>query len=72
MLATFAESLRRLDLPSVDILQVHDVEFADLDTVLEETLPTLDELRTDGKIKFIGITGYDISVLKWVKTKDSM
>jgi aryl-alcohol dehydrogenase-like predicted oxidoreductase len=51
--------------PEVDILQIHDVEFGDIELILAETLPTLNELRSAGKFKYIGITGYDLNVLKW-------
>ena len=44
--------------------QVHDVEFApSLDIVLNETLPTVKEAQSQGKARFIGVTGYPVSVL---------
>jgi hypothetical protein len=47
--------------------QVHDCEFADnIEVILNETLPTLDSLRQIGKVKYIGITGYNIDILKFV------
>ncbi|CAG9769557.1 unnamed protein product [Ceutorhynchus assimilis] len=59
------ESLARLKLSYVDLLQVHDVEFAPtLDTVLNETLPTIQEIVLSGKAKHIGITGYPVNTLK--------
>lgn len=48
----------------IPVIQVHDVEFADLNIVLTQTLPTLDALRTEGKVRFIGITAYPLEVLK--------
>ncbi|KAJ8954404.1 hypothetical protein NQ318_011078 [Aromia moschata] len=57
-------SLRRLRVDYVDIIQVHDIEFApSLDIVLNETLPTLDKIVKQGKANFIGVTGYPISKL---------
>ncbi|XP_071506893.1 uncharacterized protein [Diadema antillarum] len=59
------ESLARLGLDCVDIIQAHDVEFApSLEVVLEETLPALARARDAGKARFIGITGYPISTLR--------
>jgi L-galactose dehydrogenase len=46
-------------------VQVHDPEFApSLEVVLNETLPALEELRAAGKLRWIGITGYPLSVLR--------
>ncbi|ENN75135.1 L-galactose dehydrogenase isoform X2 [Dendroctonus ponderosae] len=59
------ESLERLKLNYVDLLQVHDVEFApSMDVVLNETLPTVKEIVNSGKAEHIGITGYPVGVLK--------
>ncbi len=45
-------------------IQIHDIEFApDLDILLHETIPTLEELRREGKVRFIGVTGYPLNVL---------
>lgn len=59
------KSLELLQLDYVDVLQVHDIEFApSLDVVISQTLPELSRQIRDGKAKFIGITGYPISTLK--------
>ena len=50
-------SLRRLRTDHIDLYQVHDVEFTTRKQVLEETLPALAELRDEGKIRAVGITG---------------
>ncbi|KAH1005134.1 hypothetical protein HUJ04_006175 [Dendroctonus ponderosae] len=57
-------SLQRLRLDYVDVLQVHDVEFApSLDMVLNETLPTVQEIVKSGKARFMGVTGYPVRTL---------
>ena len=57
-------SLRLLGLSSIDLLQVHDLEFcADLETIVSETLPALDELRQQGLVRCIGITGGQVWVV---------
>ncbi|KAB1208306.1 L-galactose dehydrogenase [Morella rubra] len=50
------ESLARLQLNYVDILQCHDIEFGSLDQVVNETIPALQKLKEAGKIRFIGVT----------------
>lgn len=58
-------SLGYLGLDYVDVLQIHDVEFAkNLDVIVNETLPAVEEARKQGKIKFIGFSGYPLNVLK--------
>jgi len=59
------ESLQRLGLDYVDIIIVHDVEFApSVQYVINETLPALEKLKSAGKIKYIGISGYPLATLK--------
>jgi L-galactose dehydrogenase len=56
------ESLKRLRVDYVDLLQCHDIEFADHDQIVNETLPALDRLKRDGLVRFIGITGLPLKV----------
>ncbi|XP_015116198.1 L-galactose dehydrogenase [Diachasma alloeum] len=59
------ESLKLLQLDYVDVLQVHDVEFApSLDIIITQTLPEVSRQVRQGRARFIGITGYPVSVLK--------
>ncbi|EDW66645.1 uncharacterized protein Dvir_GJ23713 [Drosophila virilis] len=59
------KSLQLLGLDYVDVIQIHDIEFAEnLEIVLNETLPALEQLVKEGKAKFIGLSAYPISVLK--------
>jgi L-galactose dehydrogenase len=60
----FEASLARLKTDHVDLLQVHDVEFASAEQVIHETIPALRELQMEGKARFIGITGYPVKLLK--------
>lgn len=60
------ESLARLRLDYVDILQCHDIEFGDLDQIVNETIPALQKLKEAGKIRFIGITGLPLSIFTYV------
>ncbi|RYX85968.1 aldo/keto reductase [bacterium] len=56
------ESLSRLGIEYVDIIQCHDVEFGDLNQIVEETIPALREVVKTGKARFIGVTGLPLKV----------
>ncbi len=60
------ESLTRLRTDYVDVLQAHDIEFADRHQILGETLPAMHRLREQGKIRFAGVTAYPLHLLKTV------
>ena len=60
--ASLDESCARLGLDYIDLLQCHDIEFADHDQIVNETLPALVQLRTAGRIGHIGITGLPLKV----------
>jgi L-galactose dehydrogenase len=62
--ASLTDSLRLLGVDHVDILQLHDVEFVDLDGVLGESYQELAKLRDEGKCRFIGMSGYPIATLR--------
>ena len=60
------ESLARLGLETVDIIQCHDIEFGDLNQIVEETLPALRAVVKHGKARFVGVTGLPLQVLREV------
>ena len=52
------ESLKCMQLEYIDLIQIHDVEYApDLKTIVEETIPCLMRLKQKGLVRSIGITG---------------
>lgn len=58
------KSLKLLGVEYIDVVQIHDVEFAaDLNVIWNETLPTLEALRAEGKLKYIGVSAYPLDVL---------
>ncbi|XP_020285380.1 L-galactose dehydrogenase-like [Pseudomyrmex gracilis] len=62
---SFKKSLELLGVDYVDVIQVHDIEFApSLDIVITQTLPELSKQVAEGKARYIGLTGYPVSVLK--------
>ena len=60
------ESMERLNVDYIDLINVHDIEFADLHQVVGETLPALVELREKGVVGHVGITDLQLENLKWV------
>ena len=65
------ESMERLNVDYIDLINVHDVEFqGDMDgglqLIVDETLPALVELRDKGVVKHVGITDLQPENLKWV------
>ena len=61
--AGLEDSLRRLKTDHVDLLQAHDVEFGDVQQVIDETIPAMRRLQEQGKARAIGITGYPLKTL---------
>ncbi len=60
------ESMERLNVDFIDLINVHDIEFADLNQVANETLPALVELREKGLVGHVGITDLQLENLQWV------
>jgi L-galactose dehydrogenase len=60
------ESLRRLRTDYIDLFQAHDIEFGDVDQVIHETVPALRQLQQQGKVRYVGITGFPPKLLRRV------
>ena len=60
------ESLQRLGMEHVDILHAHDIEYGDLNLILEETIPALRETVAKGKARYVGVTGYPLAALNTI------
>ncbi|HEY8993508.1 MAG TPA: aldo/keto reductase [Lacunisphaera sp.] len=56
------ESCARLGVDYIDLLQCHDIEFANLDQIVNETLPALVTLCEQGRVGHIGITGLPLKI----------
>jgi L-galactose dehydrogenase len=63
------ESLRLLGTDYVDILQLHDVEFVDLEGPIGEGYRELVRLQEAGMCRFIGMTGYPTAMTRRVMTE---
>ncbi len=55
-------SLVRLGVDYLDLIQCHDIEFADHDQIVNETLPALHRLKEQGLVRHVGITGLPLKV----------
>jgi L-galactose dehydrogenase len=64
VIASMDESLRRLQTDYIDLFQVHDVEFGNVQQIIDETVPALRQLQKQGKARYIGITGYPPRLLR--------
>ena len=65
------ESMERLNVDYIDLINVHDIEFqgdmeGGLQKVCDETLPALVELKKKGIVGHVGITDLQPENLKWV------
>ena len=56
------ESLKRLQVETIDIIQCHDIEFGDLNQIISETIPALRRVVQSGKARFVGVTGLPLSI----------
>lgn len=60
------ESMERLNIDYIDLINVHDIEFSDLSQIVNETLPALVVLREKGVVGHVGITDLQLENLQWV------
>ena len=60
------ESMERIGVDRLDLINVHDIEFADLEQICGETLPALVELRDAGIVNHVGITNLNLRHFKYV------
>lgn len=59
-------SLQRMGVEYLDIVLCHDIEFVDMQQIVDETLPALRKIQQQGKVRFVGISGYPMKIFKYV------
>ena len=59
-------SLHRLGIDHLDICLCHDIEFVPMQQIVDETLPALRAAKEQGKVRFIGISGYPMKAFRFV------
>ena len=63
------QSLRRLGVDHLDLVQCHDVEFGSLDQVVLDAIPALRALQDAGLVGGVGITGYPLPALAYIAAR---
>lgn len=66
VMASVDESLHRLNVEYIDLIQCHDIEFGSLDQIVTETLPALRKIRDQDKARLLGITGLPLKIYRAV------
>src|SRR5271165_108541 len=59
-------SLMRMGVEYLDIILCHDIEFVDMKQIVDETLPALRKIQEQGKVRFLGVSGYPMKMFKFV------
>ncbi len=59
-------SLERMKQEYLDIVLCHDVEFVDMRQIVDETLPALRKLQKEGKVRFVGVSGYPMNMFRYI------
>jgi aryl-alcohol dehydrogenase-like predicted oxidoreductase len=59
-------SLHRLGTDHLDIILCHDIEFVPMQQIVDETLPALQKAREQGKVRFIGFSGYPQKIFRFI------
>jgi len=59
-------SLHRLGTDHLDIILCHDIEFVPMQQIVDETIPALRKIQQQGKVRFIGISGYPMKIFRFV------
>lgn len=59
-------SLERLGVEHIEIMLCHDIEFVDMQQIVDETLPALRKEQQKGKVGSIGISGYPMNIFRFI------
>src|SRR5580658_5360613 len=59
-------SLHRLGADHLDIVLCHDIEFVPMRQIVEETIPALRKIQRQGKVRFIGFSGYPQKIFRFI------
>src|SRR5262245_22840175 len=65
-------SLHRLGTDHVDVLLCHDIEFVEMQQIVDETLPALRRTQQAGKVRFFGFSGYPMKIFKFILEQTSV
>ncbi len=65
-------SLLRMGVEHLDICLCHDIEFVDMSQIVEETLPALRQVQQQGKVRFVGVSGYPMKMFRYVLDRTTL
>src|SRR5438477_526214 len=59
-------SLKRMRVDHLDLCLCHDLEFVEMSQIVNETLPALRKVQQQGKVRFVGVSGYPMKMFQYV------
>ena len=59
-------SLHRMGVDHLDIILCHDIEFVDMQQIVDETIPAIQKIRDAGKVRYIGFSGYPMKIFPFI------
>jgi L-galactose dehydrogenase len=59
-------SLHRLGCGHLDLMLCHDIEFVPMQQIVDETLPALKKAQAQGKVRWIGFSGYPQKIFRYI------
>jgi aryl-alcohol dehydrogenase-like predicted oxidoreductase len=59
-------SLKRMRVEYLDLCLCHDLEFVEMSQIVEETLPALRKVQQQGKVRFVGVSGYPMKMFHYI------
>jgi aryl-alcohol dehydrogenase-like predicted oxidoreductase len=59
-------SLERLGVEHIEIMLCHDIEFVNMQQIVDETLPALRKEQAKGKVGAIGVSGYPMKMFRFI------
>jgi aryl-alcohol dehydrogenase-like predicted oxidoreductase len=59
-------SLHRLGTDHIDLMLCHDIEFVEMQQIVDETLPALRRAQKEGKVRFVGFSGYPMKIFRFI------
>jgi aryl-alcohol dehydrogenase-like predicted oxidoreductase len=69
-LKSIDESLERLGIEYLDVIQIHDMEFCgNVKQIITQTLPAMQRAKELGKVRHIGLTGYPLKIHREIIAK---
>ncbi len=59
-------SCHRMGTDHLDIILAHDIEFVPMQQLVDETIPAMIKAKEQGKVRYIGFSGYPQKIFKWI------